>query len=147
MKKLIILIAAFVFTNQVIAQNQRMLKCSPWRSVTGYNQLCTELSSFNCARLMCNGASTTTVVTNVLLQDINSSIYTFSSTQNISVVTQNQIIVQAKNWANAHKPAGYVVEIINYIPDIVTSSGTVTYAGIDIKVTYKKCNGPVSLPN
>jgi hypothetical protein len=56
-------------------------------------------------------------------------------------------MVQAKNWANTHKPAGYVVEIIKYIPDIITSSNTVTYAGIDIKVTYKKCSGTIALPN
>jgi hypothetical protein len=147
MKKLIVLIAVFVFANQVTAQTQYIMKCSPWHSVTGYTQLTTELSSFNCERLMCKGTSNTTVITNLLLQDINSSIYTFSSIQPISVVIQNQIIVQAKSWANAHKPAGYVVEIIKYIPDIITSSNTVTYAGIDIKVTYKKCSGTIALPN
>ncbi|NOT91356.1 hypothetical protein [Ferruginibacter sp.] len=147
MKKFILLITVFVFTCQLHAQIQRMPKCSPWRSVTGYPQLCTELSSFNCARIMCKGASNTTVITNSLLQDINNSIYTFSSVQSISVVIQNKIIAQARNWANANKPAGYAIEIINYIPDIITSSGTITYAGIDIKVTYKKCTGPIALPN
>lgn len=147
MKKFIILFAVVILASQAIAQKQRLQKCQPWRSVTGYTQLCTELSSFNCASLLCKSTSATTVVTNSLLQDINSSLYTFSSIETITVVIQNQIIVQAFNWANAHKPSGYVVEFIKYIPNIVTASGSVTYAGIDIKVTYKNCKKSAALPN
>jgi hypothetical protein len=147
MKKFIILFAAVVFASQAFAQKQRLQKCQPWRSVTGYTQLCTELSFLNCASLMCKGTSAITVVTNSLLQDINSSIYIFSSIENIPVVVQNQVIVQAVNWANAHKPSGYVVEFIKYIPNIVTASGNITYAGIDIKVTYKNCKKSIALPN
>lgn len=148
MKILFLVITIFWLNNNVNAQTSKILPhCSPWRNVTGYNQLCTELSSFNCARLMCPGASNTIVKDKLLLENPSSGYYIFSSTMVISTATQNQIICQATVWANANKPAGYSIEFIKYIPDIITSSGTVTSAGIDIKLTYKICTGPLVLPN
>ncbi len=147
MENFIILFAAVLLASQAIAQNQKLQKCQPWRSVTGYNQLCTELGSFNCARLKCPGNSNTIVKDKLLLENPSSGYYIFSSAVIISTATQNQIISQATVWANANKPAGYTIEFIKYIPDIITSSGTVTSAGIDIKVTYKTCTGSIALPN
>jgi hypothetical protein len=148
MKKKVFVMLVMITVKNLSAQNFRVPKCNPWRNISGYSSLCAELSSFNCARLLCNGTSTTTILSSFLLQDNNNSIYTFSSNQIISATIQNQIILQAKNWANAHKPSpNYTIETITYIPNIVTSSGTITYAGIDIKVLYKACTGPRVLPN
>jgi hypothetical protein len=113
-------------------------KCAPWRNVTGYYAMCNELNGvINCAVMFCNG--TTTVKTKFLLEDVNNSLFTFSNNQVINTSLQNQIIAQANSWAIANAPATFSVEYITFSPDIVTSNPTQTYAGIDIKVYYKKC--------
>jgi hypothetical protein len=152
MKKILLIMIAFVFVNNINAQllsqskMQKTQKCNPWRNVTGYNSLCKELNSFNCAKIMCPGTSKTTVLNNFLLQNTNNSNYIFSSNQVVSVTIQNEMITQATNWANANKPANYSIEGISFIADIVTAPG-ITYAGIDIKVTYKLCDNNTALPN
>jgi hypothetical protein len=152
MKKIILLIITIVFVNNIDAQKLsqskriRIQKCTPWRSVTGYNSLCRELNSFNCASIMCTGTSSTTVSNSFLLQDLNNSIYTFSSNQAEATTKQSEIMSQVTNWAHANKPANYFIESINYKEDIITGGG-VTYAGINIKVTYKLCDNNITLPN
>jgi hypothetical protein len=113
-------------------------KCAPWRNIIGYTTLCKELNNVrNCAELNCNGNKL--FKTKFVLENANNSGFTFSSNQVITVALQNQIITQANIWANTNAPANYSVNHITFIPNIVTSNPTQTYAGIDIKVEYKTC--------
>ncbi len=153
MKKLLLILITLVFVNNIDAQilsqvkKVRTQKCTPWRNVTGYNSLCKELNSFNCAKIMCLGTSQKTVLNNFLLQNTNNSGYIFSSNEVINTATQNEIITQANNWANANKPANYIIEGISFIANIITALPPLTHAGIDIKVTYIKCDNNSKLPN
>lgn len=127
----------FVFWSQYY-KLKPLQHCSPWRTVTGYSDLCMELNKVsNCAKLNCNG--TTVQKTYFFLTDASNADYLFSSTQPISIGIQNQIISRANIWAYANLPVNYAVEFVQFNPAIITLSG-VTYAKIEIKITYKICN-------
>jgi hypothetical protein len=119
------------------------IHCSPYRSLVGYSAVCTELNSVsNCLIQECTGNSTIITLTNyVLVNPATSSYFIFASNQTITASEQNDVMLAAKAWATANLPSGYFVRYISYTPDIIVSSGTPTYAGIDITVTYKKCTG------
>lgn len=119
------------------AKSKAALKvnCTPNRNVTGYINLCKELNSLvNCMQQECYGTAAVQTKTNFVLSG-----YTFTSTQIITISDQNAVVADAKNWAGANQPAGYFTAFIQFIPDIITGPSA---AGIDIKVTYKKCTGP-----
>jgi hypothetical protein len=120
-------------------------KCAPYRTLIGCNALCVELNSVrNCAQLLCKGGSVTLKKTKLLLENANGSGYLFQSNLPISVTDQNQIITQANIWATANAPTGYSVNYIKFIPDLITSTPTISHAGVDIEVQYRMCTG--SLP-
>jgi hypothetical protein len=132
--------------------NEKILSihCSPYRNVTGYFSLCSELNSItNCMIMECTGNSVTTSLTNSLVVNPSTSSYfIFASNQVITPAEQNNLMLAAKNWANVNKPSGYYVYKIIYSPNIIVSNTPpVTYAGIQIVVTYKKCTGSTPPPN
>jgi len=118
------------------------INCSPYRNVVGYVAMCADLNAVtNCMGMACPGNSVTTTLTKYVLEDVNNSPFTFASNQTITIAQQNDVMVAAKAWANANKPAGYFVDYIKFQPDIIVSLPPVTYAGVDIIVTYRKCTG------
>jgi hypothetical protein len=136
---LILVAAVFVFWSQFY-KLKPLQHCSPWRTITGYSVLCIELNKVsNCAKLNCNGTTVQKVYD--YLTDANNADYFFSSTQSFSIIVQNQMISRANTWAYANAPANYSVEFIEFVPAIATPTAVTTYAKIEIKVTYKICNG------
>ncbi len=132
-----LLITVFVFRNQLFTSERVLQHCSPWRSVNGYDNLCKDLNKVsNCAILNCKG--TEVQKTNFFLSDPNNSDYSFSNSESIPVAIQNQIVSSAFSWAYANAPQNYSVDFIKYTPAIATPIG-VTYAKIEITVTYKIC--------
>ena len=119
-------------------------KCSPYRTITGYNKLETELNSFsspNCGGPpACAGANTLfqTKYFSHLKSSINGFAYSFTNVQSISVADQASIIIDAKNWAVVNTPVNYNISSIRYINDVATGT-QVTYAFMNISVTYFKC--------
>lgn len=123
-------------------QKGLIVHCSPYRNVVGYYAMCADLNAVtNCMRRLCEGNSVTVVLTKYVLTDVNNSPFTFASNQTITIAQQNDVMVAAKAWANANTPAGYYVDYIQFQPDIIVSLPPVTYAGVDIIVTYRKCTG------
>lgn len=119
-----------------------VLRCTPDRSVTGYTALCDELDALaNCDPPACTGSSVTSTVTHYLLTNSSGSIFTFASNQTITTTEQSDVMAAGKSWAIAHTPSGYFISYIDFIPDIVVGPGSVTSAGVDITVTYRKCTG------
>lgn len=112
--------------------------CTPYRNVVGYNALCSELNSISNCLAMCSVINVSTLTHLLLVNPATGSYFIFGSTQTITASQQNDVMLAAKAWANANKPAGKIVKYIAYSPDILVSSGT-TYAAIDITVTYGTC--------
>ena len=92
------------------------IHCSPYRNVTGYVALCSELRAVtNCMGMDCSGSAVTTTLTNyVLINPAITSLFTFASNQVITPTEQNDVMLAAKAWANANTPSGYFVSYINY---------------------------------
>lgn len=131
------------------ATSIKTLKCAPWRSVVGYTALINELNGFyTCRQSECAGLSSYQTKTKMILDNGSGGAFVYSSNQSIPVTDQSSIITAADNWAVANTPGGFFVSVIKFVPDILvpTGGGGVTAAGLDITVTYKKCNGP-KVPN
>lgn len=117
--------------------------CSAWRNETGYINLCNELDrTANCDPQACTGNSVTTQLTEyVLINPVTGSPFNFASNQVITPSEQDAVMNVGKSWASAHCPTGYFVSYIDFSPDPITFTGSPTYAGVDITVTYRKCTG------
>ncbi len=130
------------------AANIKTLKCAPWRLLVGYAALVTELNGFyNCRQSECAGLSSYQIKTQMVLENGYGSPFIFSSNQSISTADQSVVISQADNWAITNTPSGYFVSSVKFVADIIVPSGGVSSAGLDITVTYKKCNGPKASNN
>lgn len=115
--------------------------CDPFRNVTGYTTLISEINGFSiCAITDCSGGSVTSVVTHDMLCNSSGSPFNFSSVQTITPTDQHNVMKASMTWGLAHQPAGYFVSAISYNDDIITG-GSPSYSGIDIVVTYRKCTG------
>lgn len=116
--------------------------CSPWRNVTGYNALVSEINGFSVCNITgCSGSSVTQINTFYVLQQPNGSSFTFASNQIITPSDQTAVMNAGSTLAVANTPTGYFVSQITYSADIIVSGGSPTYAGIDITVVYRKCTG------
>lgn len=144
--KPLFLLFSLLFLINCLSFNSNLIKCKPWRNVTGYTALCNELTAVrNCAKSNCSG--TTYQKTNFILTDSNNTGYLFNNTQQISISLQNQIIAAANSWANSNlNNASDVIEYIKFVPNIVVSNNT-TYSSITIEVTYKTCTGVIQPKN
>lgn len=113
--------------------------CDPYRSVTGYTALISEINAFSlCDDRACTGNSTTQTLINYVLNNSSGSPFNFTSTQTITTTDQNNVMSQALAWAVANTPTGYFVSSIRYNADLITGPSA---AGIDITVTYRMCTG------
>ncbi|WP_343748206.1 hypothetical protein [Fluviicola sp.] len=118
------------------------LRCTPDRSVVGYTALCDELDALtNCDPQACTGGSVTMPLTQYLLTNSSGSIFVFASNQTITTTQQSEVMAAAKARAIANTPSGYFISYIDYVPDPVVGTGSVTSAAIDIIITYRKCTG------
>lgn len=112
--------------------------CTPYRNVVGYDALCLELNSISNCLAMCSVINVSTLTHMYLVNPATGNNFIFGNGQTITPSQQNDVMLAAKAWANANKPAGKIVKYIAYSPDIITSGSTIS-AGIDITVTYGTC--------
>jgi hypothetical protein len=112
------------------------LHCSPYRQVTGYNDLVTELTAVsNCVGQACTGSLISVNQTSSYLSD-NGQI-TFYNNSIISIASQNALKADALNFATSNLPAGYYIGKMRYFPTLWV--GPSSPASIQVEVTYYKC--------
>lgn len=135
-----------LFLFNCLSINSNVIKCNPWRNVTGYTSLSNELTAVrNCAKTNCSGSTYKKI--NYTLADANNANYSFNNTQQISISQQNQIIASANSWANSNiNSVNDVIEYVKFMPNIAVSNN-ITYSLISIEVTYKTCTGVIEPKN
>lgn len=122
-------------------ETSKVIHCDPWRNVTGWSALISEMNSLAlCDVRMCTGNSVTLNATNWLLSNSSTgSLYLFTSSQVITPAEQNSVMNDAIAWAVANTPSGYFVSSVSYSPNIIVGGGSTS--AITVNVVYRKCTG------
>lgn len=118
--------------------------CDPWRDVTGYSALITEINGFAlCDVRTCRGGSTTiTTAFPFPLLDSGGDAFSFTTAQTITPAEQNDVMAAGLAYAISGTPSGYFISQITYLPIVHTFPGTtLTYAEVKITVVYRMCTG------
>ncbi len=127
-------------------QAKLVRNCVPYQNVTGIIPVFNELNAIsNCRMMTCAGEEVlVTILYKQILTNQNNSAYTIISNLAVTPTEQSDIINSAKAWAATNTPSGYFVYNIQYIVNYIVGPSA---AGINIKVTYHKCNGVIPPPN
>ncbi len=122
-------------------ENTKVIHCDPWRNVTGWSALISEMNSLAlCDMRMCTGNSVTQNATNWLLTNSSTgSLYLFTSSQVITPAEQNSVMNDAIAWAIANTPSGYFVSSVSYAANVIVGSGSTS--AITVNVVYRQCTG------
>jgi len=111
------------------------LRCTPYRNLDNYYQMGPELTTLaNCMVPACSNAA--------YLYDTRSFNYNFGWV-GASPTAQNTVLLDGRNWANATKPAGYVVYRLEFTTVSVYFGISIGYVvNMSVKATYMKCSDP-----
>ncbi len=122
-------------------ENTKTIHCDPWRNVTGWSALISEMNSLAlCDVRACRGNSVTQNATNWLLTNSSTgSLYLFTSSQVITPAEQNSVMNDAIAWAIANTPSGYFVSSVMYAANVIVGPGSTS--AITVNVVYRKCTG------
>jgi hypothetical protein len=133
------------------AKRKTTIRCSPYRNLdnsnipqnsTLANVVCQEINQFiNCmGYTVCE--TKTSVYSQSVLFDLYGSDYAINDYSFCSISMQNDMLNQAKSYANMNTPSGYFVDQITIIPDYLLCINCNNSARISVKVKYSKCSTP-----
>lgn len=132
---LILLCMALMLATLYKKSMPRVMHCSPWRNIIGYEALCNELNMvMNCSIDPCQGQMQRKHFSR--LNGIHDEALVISATQKMNPKEQNEVMQQAWNLAYEHLPSGYFISGMNLVPTAQTKDN-VSY--LDVNVTYAIC--------
>lgn len=132
---LILLCMALMLATLYKKSMPRVMHCSPWRNIIGYEALCNELNMvMNCSIDPCEGQTQHKHFSR--LSGVNEEALVISVTQKMNPKEQNDVMQQAWTLAYEHLPNGYFISGMNLVPTAHTKDSS---SYLDVDVTYAIC--------